>query len=464
MSDVLSIAHYDVNEVYQSAFTPLESIKVYLFTSSGAYQGINATTDFQGQVIFSLPAQDYKVRADYLGSQYWSEVFNSQNTAIDIGHGYASIHVTETGTDIYDAPVYLFTETGSYLGRVIRTDSAGMARFLIPAKAYKFRVDYNGTQYWSDVVNVLTNEETTVDLQLDLLAMNLTNDPNPVRFDGKPPEFKPEPLLLASLFDISGILSQSVVTVVTPIYDEKIYYYINDHLGTPQRIIDETGAVVWNADYQPFGEADVNPNSTVVNNFRLPGQYWDRETGLHYNFHRYYNPEVGRYLRADPIGLDGGINLYNYVLNDPTNFIDPYGLFKSHWLLRTFVPGQVAWDNALTSLENDNYIGFGLNSAAMVGEQVLTVLTLGESKTAQQCASNLSSKTGQFSDWFRKGPTIVSKQLVEGPGAKGAVRTWGIKGGGTNPNTGFKLSFHYHIHKYNWNKPWKWFRQTPIIK
>ncbi|MFH2044003.1 MAG: RHS repeat-associated core domain-containing protein [Pseudomonadota bacterium] len=348
LSDVLTINHQDVtvvvNEVYQSTFTPLESIKVYLFTSSGAYQGINATTDSQGRVTFSLPQQDYKVRADYLGSQYWSEVFNSQNTAIDIGHGYASIHVTETGTDIYDAPVYLFTETGSYLGRVQRTDSSGMARFLIPAKVYKFRVDYNSTQYWSDVVNVLANEDTEVNLQLDLLAMNLTNDPNPVRFDGKPPEFKPEPLLLASLFDISGILSQSVVAIVTPIYDEKIYYYINDHLGTPQRIIDETGAVVWNADYQPFGEADVNVNSTVVNNFRLPGQYYDEETGLHYNFHRYYNPEVGRYLRADPGNLlfpeDMGVpffvplsltipqqyNNYTYSFDNPANYIDHDGL------------------------------------------------------------------------------------------------------------------------------------------
>ncbi|MFH2044001.1 MAG: RHS repeat-associated core domain-containing protein [Pseudomonadota bacterium] len=316
-----------VNQVYQSAFTPLESIKVYLFTSSGSYQGINATTDSQGQVTFNLPQQDYKVRADYLGGQYWSDVFNSQNTAIDINHGYPNIHVTETGTDIYDAPVYLFTEAGSYLGRVIRTDSAGMARFLIPAKAYKFRVDYNGTQYWSDVVNVLSNEETTVDLQLDLLAMNLTNDPNPVRFDGKPPEFKSEPLLLASLFDISGILSQSVVAVVTPITDEKIYYYVNDHLGTPQRIIDETGAVVWNADYQPFGEADVNPNSTVVNNFRLPGQYYDSETVLHYNYHRHYNPKLGRYSTADPIGIAGGVNLYGYALNNPIKYFDFIGFY-----------------------------------------------------------------------------------------------------------------------------------------
>ena len=58
----------------------------------------------------------------------------------------------------------------------------------------------------------------------------------------------------------------------------------------------------------------------------LPGQYYDEETGLHYNYFRYYDPTSGRYLRADPIGLDGGINLYAYVLNNPVNESDIYGL------------------------------------------------------------------------------------------------------------------------------------------
>jgi len=61
--------------------------------------------------------------------------------------------------------------------------------------------------------------------------------------------------------------------------------------------------------------------------FGFPGQYYDSETGLHYNYHRYYDPRTGRYLTPDPIGQLGGINLYVYALNDPTAIFDPFGLF-----------------------------------------------------------------------------------------------------------------------------------------
>ena len=84
--------------------------------------------------------------------------------------------------------------------------------------------------------------------------------------------------------------------------------------------------MVWAAAYLPYGEAQVQPNSTITNNLRFPGQYYDEETDLHYNWNRYYDPVLGRYLSPDPIGLEGGLNLYGYVNGDPVNGVDLEGL------------------------------------------------------------------------------------------------------------------------------------------
>jgi RHS repeat-associated protein len=104
------------------------------------------------------------------------------------------------------------------------------------------------------------------------------------------------------------------------------YWYQNDHLGTPQKIVDGTGRVVWSATYDAFGKATVTI-SEIENNLRFPGQYYDAETGQHYNWNRYYDPGTGRYVTADPIGLQAGVNLFGYVGEDPINSVDPLGLY-----------------------------------------------------------------------------------------------------------------------------------------
>jgi RHS repeat-associated protein len=96
--------------------------------------------------------------------------------------------------------------------------------------------------------------------------------------------------------------------------------------------------VVWEAMYKPFGEATVHPNSTVTNHLRFPGQYEDEETGLHYNYHRYYDPRTGRYLRPDPLGQAGGINLFLYAEENPVNHIDSLGLQGSTTFPGTGIP------------------------------------------------------------------------------------------------------------------------------
>jgi RHS repeat-associated protein len=99
----------------------------------------------------------------------------------------------------------------------------------------------------------------------------------------------------------------------------------SDHLGTPQKMTDASGQVVWAADYKPFGEATITV-STITNNLRFPGQYYDQETGLHYNYARDYSPVLDRYIEADPIGQRGGPNLYLYAGANSLRFTDPRGL------------------------------------------------------------------------------------------------------------------------------------------
>ncbi len=103
--------------------------------------------------------------------------------------------------------------------------------------------------------------------------------------------------------------------------------------------------IVWQASYTPFGLATVT-NETVVNNIRFPGQYYDAESGLHYNYFRDYDPEIGRYIQSDPIGLRGGMNTYAYVGGNPTNYIDPYGLNRWRTVFYRFgkEPGRVMRD------------------------------------------------------------------------------------------------------------------------
>ncbi|WP_178082610.1 RHS repeat-associated core domain-containing protein, partial [Pseudomonas sp. FW126-L8] len=103
------------------------------------------------------------------------------------------------------------------------------------------------------------------------------------------------------------------------------FYYQLDHLGTPQELTAYSGEIMWSAKYRAYGNLAALDVSEIDNPLRFQGQYFDAETGLHYNRHRYYNPSSGRFLTPDPIKLAGGLNNYKYVHN-PTGWVDPLGL------------------------------------------------------------------------------------------------------------------------------------------
>jgi len=118
---------------------------------------------------------------------------------------------------------------------------------------------------------------------------------------------------------------------------------------------------VWTWESEAFGNNLPNQNpdnlGSFVFNLRFPGQYYDQETGLHYNMARYYNPAVGGYDQSDPIGLAGGINTYAYVGGNPVNWVDPTGN----------IPIDTIWDigNVIYDIYKGNQCDLAADLAAM---------------------------------------------------------------------------------------------------
>lgn len=105
----------------------------------------------------------------------------------------------------------------------------------------------------------------------------------------------------------------------------EVFHYHTDHIGTPREITNSKAEVVWSARFKTYGALALAAVTEVDNPLRFQGQYCDEETGLHYNRHRYYDPECGQFTTQDPIGLLGGMNAYQYAPN-PMTWVDPWGL------------------------------------------------------------------------------------------------------------------------------------------
>ncbi len=137
-------------------------------------------------------------------------------------------------------------------------------------------------------------------------------------------------------YDSNGNAIQETVYLgrqpVAVLKQGNVYYIHTDHLDTPRVISDTSNKAVWRwDDSDPFGTTAANDDPdmdgvTFTYNLRFPGQVYDAETGLHYNYFRDYDPGTGRYIESDPTGLLGGINTYSYVGNNPLYWIDPFGL------------------------------------------------------------------------------------------------------------------------------------------
>ena len=168
---------------------------------------------------------------------------------------------------------------------------------------------------------------------------------------------------------------------------EEIYYFHNDHLGTLQAMTDDSQTVVWQVDYRPFGETTISVAS-VENNLRFPGQYFDAESGLHYNYFRDYDPSLGRYIQSDPIGLQGGINTYGYAYQNPVMYTDPNGLNPAAGCLAGAWGGPVGFG-----------VGAGIGTAIAGGIALAAILsTPGDTPTDDSARQAEYQRAKNFCD------------------------------------------------------------------
>ncbi len=135
-----------------------------------------------------------------------------------------------------------------------------------------------------------------------------------------------------------------------------------DHLGTPRLGTNSNGTIVWRWDSDPFGAAAPNEDpdgdmTDVTVNLRFPGQYFDMETGQYYNYFRTYDAPLGRYTQSDPIGLNGGLNRYSYVIGNPLSRMDIYGLVE--YLVYDRSKQQLSW---VSGEEGQNVTVYPANS------------------------------------------------------------------------------------------------------
>ncbi|GHE74019.1 hypothetical protein GCM10018785_47700 [Streptomyces longispororuber] len=110
--------------------------------------------------------------------------------------------------------------------------------------------------------------------------------------------------------------------------DSRFFAIVTDLVGTPSELVDERGEIAWRTRSTLWGTTAWTADSTTYTPLRFPGQYFDPETGLHYNYFRHYDPETARYLTIDPLGLQPAPNPTTYIHN-PHIRIDPLGLAPS---------------------------------------------------------------------------------------------------------------------------------------
>jgi RHS repeat-associated protein len=183
-----------------------------------------------------------------------------------------------------------------------------------------------------------------------------------------------------------------------------VLYIHTDHLGTPRELTDSGGNLQWAATYKAWGNVlrvempQVGTEAQAVDQvqaLRFQGQYFDVETGLHYNRFRYYDPDIGRFVSQDPIGLTGGNNLYQYAPN-PSGWVDPFGLAGAE----LNAPGYTVYGLYKPGADVPYYVGHTVQDPLVRAGQHGLTGRLGESDILKPLAKDLTYTQAKGNEQF----------------------------------------------------------------
>lgn len=200
---------------------------------------------------------------------------------------------------------------------------------------------------------------------------------------------------------------------------QKLYYIQVDHLNTPRWLTNDSGVTIWSWKSDPFGigNPDTDVDGDGVNfifNMRFPGQFYDQESGSHYNYYRDYDPQTGRYLQSDPISLYGGINTYSYVISNPLIWSDPLGLkVVGTW---NYVESQVfdvkiRWGDAHRPSNWYKFWEHGGSYVPMIHGVDAKIGYSWSVNCVDDCDNNEWENNGGWSEWTRIGIPVHSPAI-----------------------------------------------------
>ena len=214
-------------------------------------------------------------------------------------------------------------------------------------------------------------------------------------------------------YDASGHVIQETAWLgnlpIAMMMSSQVYYIYPDHLGAPRAIASNGTTLVWTWDHDPFGNGQ--PTGSITYNVRFPGQYFDNEANLNYNYSRDYNPGTGRYQESDQLGLIGGINTYNYVAANPASGTDPLGLDTQITIGFTHTPVPRYYHEVVILTDTVT----GQQYATRAGPATQTFLGSGSASSESSSGGSLSASDGYGGSGGFGFGTIVAQSGPFGP-------------------------------------------------